>query len=386
MTADRPIGKVSERDLESTRWIFFCMDVISETEKVQMPSLMGRGGIFMPHIETMKTPSNPGMLYQCEITPLRTRYTGVDRRMVPASELAHMATGYTTQDNGKEMFVGLKGKLEDYSKGSPEYLTYINRSNLAYYPVYPGDDILQAVRRDEPNGIGGIVELTELQGQEDATYIQYFFFPNWQDIQDQLAKPPQTIAEFFRHIDSRIQEIPNEPTEKQSMLRKTAAQMRSSAELYQVHGNATLNFFEASLKEMEKKNVFGIHYPKVGEKMLVQLNQKRKSDVMSGQVSAVDQLAEVMLNDRTQKNDLQAKELELRERELAVREAEVAARMNGQTVMVHPPADADNLTGKTVTVDGQTGIVEAVKTAGWLDIRMENNDIIKKRKGDVEWA
>ena len=64
-----------------TRFVFFASNVIDLPTANSLP-FTAFGGIHLPHIRTLQTPVNKGMLYQFEITALKPRMTAINRSFI----------------------------------------------------------------------------------------------------------------------------------------------------------------------------------------------------------------------------------------------------------------------------------------------------------------
>jgi len=334
-----PILSNRTENLEATRWIFFAGDAIPSNEKYEMFDVKGFGGMFLPQIKTLPI-ENKGMVYRCKLTPLKTRRIGDNKGMLPPGESKMWETSFVQSKSklvdGQWRDHVVNGFTQSTQQATKEGRFETHTSNhIVYKARYPGDEVRYATRRSLPHGIGGMVEVTAMQGMEDAEgyEAQLFFFPNWVDIRKGLVPLPETLRETEEYFHSRIKAINVEaPYEKRDLYRQIGAAMLKSCDEYRRSSQSNLQKTETSLKAAALKGDNTHAYPASCELQLAFTESRRKDEIVTGEHSATTDLVREMRAERTEGSELKRKELELRERELAIREAELGLRPVANTV------------------------------------------------------
>lgn len=283
-----------------TRFVFFAANVIDTPIALSVP-FAAFGGIYLPHIRTLQTPFNKGMLFQCEITALKPRMAAINRNFLPPGERDGWESSYILE-NGK--FTPGKG-YEDVTISDP-------LGAMVYkLDVLPGNDIKKIVQGFGIGGVRGVVEITALRGktEAEAREMQLFYFPNWADIQKGAVKLPNTIRELEKHFRSRLDAA---TLLKDGALIQTGRDMLKSVQLYNEWAKAYLKRIEGSMTAA-KNNEFHYEYPYSAELALAQTGSKRKDDLATDGADASRMLVEQM----TEQNRLKKEEIALEREKLA---------------------------------------------------------------------
>lgn len=322
MRTDIPSISPRTEDLRETRVLLFCGETITDAEKYRSPDLYGPGGIFLPHVHTLRPASPKGMLYRCLLTPLMPKMVGENIGMMMPAEAKTMPRSFTQQnskydeatDTWKSEHIGFTQNVEGMSKSSMEFKTNATRSILGYREVLPGEEILRAVERNEPNGIGGVIEVKALRGStaEERMVAQLFFFPNWHAIEQREATLPSDMETLRAHIHDRLKLVDTMPNPAQ-LLAIGEAYLASCTE-FAFAGENTVQYMEDALLEAKDKKVYGLKFPAQGNLLLSTLKLRRKADVIAGDSSAVNTLANVVLQEREDKAANDTRMLALEER------------------------------------------------------------------------
>ena len=320
-------------DLNAVRVIFFAGDDEPPTVKHEMPSVKAFGGIFMPHIKTLPK-ANKGMLYRCQLTPLRTAYIQENKAMLPLDkrEGGEWESGFVQKTRNadgayedKEVVGFMSSDVNAAKKGQ-----FVQQLDTAYVfkKRYPGTDVRMAVKRSTPHGAGGIVEVTTLKGATNAEIhvAQLFFFPNWSDIQKGLAVLPETVRELENHIKDRLTHIRELSPDLQAKYRMIGADMLKSCTQFRVAYIQTFQKNEIVLKDAAVKGHTGAAFPEAAEQAMSMLEVRRKEDIVTGEASSVSELARIALEDRAVKKETDAKLINIEERKLYLGEAQAGFR------------------------------------------------------------
>jgi len=301
-TVYEPVSNETIAEKRTTRVIFFAGDAIPPHEKFEMEDIKGFGGIYLPHIRTLPqgdSHGSKGMVYQCKFTPLKTARKSEWKNMLPPDAREHWDTsfvGVRTEDGRavKKTIHGFQGSnLLAAKKGKFE--TEIS-DHIVHKERYPGDDIRMATMRSVPNGVGGVVEVTDLLGatDEEIKEAQYYFFPNWDRLAAGLETLPNTIDAIEYHIKERIADIGNQLWDADRKRKYTGIgrdMVRSCTEFRRT-GSQIIEKDDTALKAAAKDDA-QVHSPISGH-LLGQLKIQRKGDLLAGDHSAINRLAEVM--------------------------------------------------------------------------------------------
>ncbi len=328
--AYKPVSNDKIEDLRTTRVIFFAGNAIPDHEKYEMEDVKGFGGIYMPHLRTLPVGVNNGsrgMVYQCKFTPLKTARKSEWKNMLGPDVREHWDTSFVgvVMDGGqavKKTINGFTGSnLLAAKKGrfEPEISDHI-----VHKECYPGNDIRMATMRSIPNGVGGVVEITDLLGATDdeINAVQLYFFPNWQRLADGIETLPTTIDEIELHIKNRIADIRNQlwDAEKSAKYMGIGRDMVKSCTEFRRTGTGIIEKDDTALKAASADNA-QVHSP-VSTMLLDQLKIKRKGDLLAGDHSAMTRLADNMEVDRAANKEAETKRLLLEERKQYVAEVQ----------------------------------------------------------------
>ena len=352
-------------DLNVTRVVFFAGDAIPPHEKYEMPEVKGAGGIYMPHIRTLpkgNSAASRGMIYKCKFTPLKTRMISEWNMMLPPEAREHWDASYeqTVIVDGVATQRVVKGFLQsDLAAAKKGRLELEPSDHIVSKKRYPGQDIKKVTTRSIPNGVGGVVEIEALKGATNAEIAeaQYFFFPNWGEIADGRSSLPLTIDEVESHIKNRIASIATQgwSADKQTKYQMIGRDMVKSCVEFRRTGTQIIEKDDSILKIAAKDGDQG--HSAVSSHLLDQLKIQRKGDLLAGDHSAINRLAEIMEKKETSADTLKAKELELKEREIALREIELGIRKPEPVATVSYPQETvttalvTDVTTDTVTVE-----------------------------------
>lgn len=319
-------------ELQTTRVIVFMGDDITATVKYEMLSVRGWGGLDMQHIKTLPK-ANKGILYRCQLTPLRTSSIIENRAMLPPDKRdgGEWEKGFV-QKNAIENADGTWSDKEvnGFQTSDPQstkdgkFVTKLDGAHL-FKRRYPGTDVKMAIRRSVPHGAGGVVEVAALKGatQEVIYAAQLFFFPEWGEIRKGAKSLPVTMRETEEHIKTRIAAIPLEVSpDKQNDYRSIGAAMLQSCTQFRIHYLATFQKNEIILKDSAVKGNTGAAFPESAEQAMAMLEYKRKDDLVSGESSSVDRLARIMEKKELGESESNSKMMLLEERKQYVAEVQ----------------------------------------------------------------
>lgn len=296
-----PVSNKRIAGLETRRVIFFAGDAIPPHEKYEMPEVKGFGGIYLPHIRTLPQGANHGsrgMVYRCKFTPLTTKMKAEPKTMLPPAAREHWETEFiqTITVEGEKVERTVSGFLESNPRATQKKRFEQEESDhLVFKKRYPGQDIVMATRRSLPNGIGGVVDVEGLVGASDREIeeAQYFFFPNWDDIEQGLEDLPEQTSELERHIRTRLATIDKEDYSSfATRMRLIGRDMLKSCTEFRRTGNQIVQTDEKAFKAAAKDDTQG--FSAISTHLLPQLNVTRKEDVITGGNEAINRLANVM--------------------------------------------------------------------------------------------
>jgi hypothetical protein len=290
------------------------MDAITDAEKYELP-FKSFGGIHLPHIPGLR--ESKYMLYRCMFTQLPA-FTPVGdwEMMVPPEMRSQLARSFTQTVNGQPKTV--QGFLESDMRSIKEDGVFKNRrsNHLVFHKRYPGHDARKATQRTVPHGIGGTVEVEALKGasREEIEQVQLFFFPNWEDIKNGVAELPNTAKAMEAHIHARRADIAMLPPSLQTQYQSIARDMLRSVAEFQRHGLNTIKGDEVIYKTAFDKGQTDVRNSDASELLLAQTGTRRKSDLLAGDDSAVNRLAEIIAKKELGTDEASMKALLLEER------------------------------------------------------------------------
>ncbi len=308
--------------MSQPRVLFFAGDDILPNEKQFNPEWKGFGGIFMPHIRTLKQTVNKGMLYRCKFTQLTMKYIDEPKDMLAPGDRSNWHTEFTktqynplTQQNENVTVKGFQ-QMQMTRESNPHDRTLdrmLTATHTVYKQRYPDEDIREALKVNPPNGTRGVVEISALRNAslQEVMDAQLFFFPKWKEIQKGDERLPETIRELENHINRRIEAISQEifdPTMKNTYRMIGSDMLRSCTE-FRIGGMDYLKNLEDAANEAKYAGR-PYSYPVKGTLFGEMLEVKRKDDLVAGDSSAVDRLARVMESNMSGQN-LEAQRLEL---------------------------------------------------------------------------
>lgn len=332
-TIESPVLNRVQEELQTPRVLFFAGDAITDLEKRQM-AFKEHGGVYLPHIKCLR--STKGMLYKCALTLLPPF------RMIPdakamlgpnraALEFQDAFTQTIVRPDGTTVEKEIKGFPATVQESIKEGRFETKQSDhIVYKKRYAAQDVAMAIKRSEPHGPGGVVEITALKGasQQEVSEVQLFFFPNWHDIKAGKEKLPERMSDIVAHITARKNAIDTEiGLDKQGkyhsiandMLRSCTEFIRTSNETIRLDGHIVQNAVTHGLAGQ-------IVHSRMSEKFMEQTGAQRKEDLLTGEVASVGELAREMREERLANSKVKEKELELKERELFLREVELGIR------------------------------------------------------------
>jgi hypothetical protein len=336
-SADSSLSNATIVELSTTRVVFFAGDDVSSSEKYEMPSVRGFGGIPMPHIKTLPK-ENKGMLYRCQLTPLRPAKITQPLSMLSPGARDSWESSFVQTNAIRNPDGTYSDKLVDGFSGSDQQASLEGQfkpkksNHMGFKTRYPGHDIRQITKRSLPHGAGGVVEVTALKGatSDEIRQAQLFFFPDWNETRkgDENFALPATIRELEDHLKARTAEIKTLPTHLHNQYRQISGAMLQSCNEFRIAYLSTFQKNEIILKDSAAKGNTGASYPQRAEEAMQMLEYKRKDDLVSGESSSVDRLARIMEKKESGEVELRERELALREREIAIKEAELGLTKN----------------------------------------------------------
>lgn len=318
-------------ELGTTRVVFFAGNDVTFTEKNEMASVKGFGGVYMPHLKTLPK-ANKGMIYRCQFTPLKTSKIIENRAMLPqavreggAWESGFIQSNAVRNPDGTYSDKEVKGfQASDPAATKKGQFANVTDTSQVFKNRYPGTDVRQAVRRSVPHGPGGVVEITALKGadQSEIHAAQLFFFPDWHETRKGNANYdlPTTIRELETHIKLRMGAIKELPVSLHEKYRSIGGAMLKSCTEFRTHYMATFQKNEIIMKDSAAKGNTGAAYPESAEQAMEMLEYRRKDDLVSGDSSSVDRLARTMEEDRKAQSERDTRTLLLEERKQYVAE------------------------------------------------------------------
>jgi hypothetical protein len=290
------------------------MDAVTDFEKYEMP-FKAFGGIHLPHIPGLR--ESKYMLYRCMFTQLPA-FTPVGDwdMMVPPEMRTHLGRSFTQVVDGKQKIV--QGFLESDARSIKEDGVFKNkRSNhLVFHKRYPGHDVKKATQRSAPHGVGGVVEITALKGAsiEEIADVQLFFFPQWDEIRNGLTELPKTAKAMEAHLHAKRAEIKNLPFDLQAKYQSIVGDMLKSVSEFQRHALNTIKGDEIIHKAAYDAGETGVRNSDTSELLLAQTETRRKSDLLAGDDSAVNRLADIIAKKELGNDGLAEKAMLLEER------------------------------------------------------------------------
>lgn len=398
-----PVSNEMTANLKTTRVIFFAGDAIPPHEKHEMPDIKGFGGIYLPHVRTLPQGSNHGsrgMVYQCKLTPLKTTRRSEWKNMLPPDARQHWDSSFvgTAVVDGRTVRKTVHGfqgsNLLDAKKG---VLTPEMSDHIVHKERFPGNDVRMATQRSVPNGVGGVVEVSALLGATDDEIeaAQLFFFPEWHVIAQGLKSLPTTIDDVEAHIKARMAAIPVElDAMQQGKYILIGNDMLRSCTEFRRTGGQIIEKDDTALKAAAADNTQA-HSP-VSTHLLDQLKIKRKGDLLAGDHSAINRLAEVMEKKETAVDSARALLLEERKQytaeiaaNLRERDFDEEVRLGMRKAEVSPITDSDGDgipdyrdAEPTVHNDPQVDVAEVLATEPTI-IAMHSNVTVDGRTGVV---
>lgn len=283
------------------RFVFFAGNVIDTLFALSKP-YTAFGGVYLPHIRCLNNKVNRGMVYQCEITALKPRMTGINRNFLAPGDRDGWEESYT-----------LKNGVFNPSSGWEDVLITDPLKVLVYKrKALPGNDVRKITRPFGQFGVSGVVEITALAGktEREAQELQLFYFPDWSEIKKGKIRLPQTVKGLGNHLKTRLSEA---VILGDSVLIQTGREMLKSVTLYQQWGAAFLKRIEGSMNTAKQHGI-PYEYPYLGEIVLSQLEQQRKDDLAQAGANSQAELVGAL----TAQNTLKQAELELEKEKLAL--------------------------------------------------------------------
>lgn len=319
-------------EMDTTRVIFFAGNAVVPSDQYEQPVLKGFGGIFLPQLQTLQHDGNPGMLYRCKFTPLRTTMIKDLVTMVPpeqrTSGLWTKAFTKSVVVDGKLVPTTIDGFMESVQAETRQgrFATQKN-DHLLFRKRYPGQEIRRATERSLPNGIGGVVELTSLKGasQAEIDAAQLFYFPDWPLYIRGEKNLFKTIRETEEHIRERMAAIsPSDPL--RAKYRQIGLDMLKSCSEYRRTGLDLVNKDEKATKRAFTEGETGAVYSEISSVVLEMLEHRRKEDALTGESSSVDGLTRELREERLAKAKEDEKRLNLEERKQYLAEVQAGIR------------------------------------------------------------
>lgn len=326
-----PVVNDKFADLETPRVIFMAMDGIPDAEKYEQP-FKAFGGMYMPHIPSLR--GSKYMLYRCQFTQLPAFTPVANWEMMISPEARnHIKRSFTQTAiiNGQSVTTTVQGFLESDANALRDGEFKNKRStHVVFHDRKPGHDVVKATRRNQPHGVGGVVEITALKGAslEEITQAQHFFFPNWAHIKSGIDALPTKVKEMENHIKSRIEAIStsNLTDEQKKTYRLIGADMMRSCNEFQRSALDTIKGDEIIFKQAFEAGDTSVRNSPVSEILLEQTESRRKSDLLSGEASATTSLVQEIREERNANAELQRRQLELEERKLLLEEVKLGIR------------------------------------------------------------
>ncbi len=302
---DAPVNNKEQATLETTRVLFFAHDTISDKEKRELP-FKEFGGIFLPHIATLRDTKH--MLYRCRLTQLPPfKMIGDWNMMLPPearTEGGKWQKSFTQtiiDENGQSKNVVINGFLQSNITEDGEFKT--KRSNhLVFTKRYPLHEARSAIHRAGTHTPGGVVDIEALLDAtpEEIVEVQYFFFPNWNEIIRGEAQLPTTTKGLQDHLKARVEAIKSEPWsgEKKAKYYSIGKDMIRSSTEYDRTVKEVIRQDEIATKTAFTKGETGATHSVLSEQYLEQTGSRRKEDAISGQTDSVGELAREMRAER----------------------------------------------------------------------------------------
>lgn len=329
---DAPVSNANIAELEMSRVLFFAHDTITDREKREL-SFKAFGGIFLPHIKTLR--DTKGMLYRCQLTRLPKFKMVPDwKAMLGPVAIRDFEAGFvqTVIENGQAKQRTVQGFMGSDAQAVAEGEFKQKRSDhVVYKKRYPGHDVRRAIERAAPNGPGGVVEITALKGasNEEVEEAQLYFFPNWTEIRAGVEELPHTIKAMENHLKARIEQVKSQPWDdaKKSKYFSIGNDMLRSCSEFQRHALATVKSDEIIVKDAAQKGAAGvIGHSDITDKYLEQTETRRKEDLITGEHSATKDLVEEMRAERAEKAEVARTRLLLEERKQYLAEVTAGIR------------------------------------------------------------
>lgn len=330
-TIDSSIANKEIAQWETTRVLFFPHDAITDAEKNEL-AFKQFGGIFLPGTRTLR--ANNYMVYRCQFTALEPRFIAEWDTMLPKETRANWSKSYEQSvrtESGQVKTHVVNGFLGSDASALADGEFKQKRSNhLVFNKVYPSKDIVKAVRRTEPHGVGGVVEITALinSTKEERTAAQYFFFPDWDEVLTGDKSLPDTTQGLELLFQSRIDDIKNQPWDeaKKAKYRSIGQDMLKSCRNYRNTATDNAQKNEIVVKDSAAKGNTGAYIPQAMRQQLAQTGLRLREDLVAGDSSSVDRLARIMEQKESSNSALELKKLEIEERKIFADEVRLGIR------------------------------------------------------------
>lgn len=325
---DSPVNNKEQATLETTRVLFFAHDTITDQEKRELP-FKEFGGIYLPHIQTLRDTKH--MLYRCRLTQLPPFKMIGDWDMMLPPEARQDGGRWTrsfTQtvvENGQAKDVTINGFLE--SKIDEDGNFKQKRStHLLFSKRYPLHEAREATRRTGTRTPGGVVDIEALLNAtaEEIMEAQYFFFPEWDEVTRGEVQLPATTKGLQEHLKVRVEAIKDLPWsgEKKAKYYSIGKDMIRSSTEYDRTVKEAIRQDEIGQKASYAKGNTDAVNSVISEQYLEQTGTRRKEDMLSGESSSVDRLADIMVKKELGDSDTENKRLLLEERKQYVAEVQ----------------------------------------------------------------
>ncbi len=302
--SETPVSSARIANLETRRVIIFMGDAIPPHEKFEMPEIKGFGGIYMPHIRTLPRGEQNGlrgMVYKCTFTPLDVVMKPEWKDMIAPDARDRWETEYvqTVVENGVSKKKNIRGFMgSDMDAVKEGEFRHKFSDHIVSKKLYPGDDVRMATQRSQPNGVGGVIEVTALLGASNAEIreAQLFFFPTWDNIRMGLEDLPETNRALETYIKTRIAAIPafaQFDIAKKQKLESIGRDMLKSCSEFTRTGNQIITMDSNAMKRASKDDPRQT-YSAISDHLLGPLIVKRKDDLLAGDHSAMNRVADAM--------------------------------------------------------------------------------------------
>jgi len=350
-------------NLEGARYVFTVADLISPAVKATNPEWRVLGGVLRP--ESLCLQYRTGYIPRCEITELRQIYQQARRAMVHPEKREALTTHYEMA--GVNPFTGeFEQKTVGLVKNREGETVH---DGLLRKPFFPQQEIGTVAGQ-----LDGVVEMPVTNNRE-KNLVQYFLFPNWDDIK-QTGNFPPSLAALRAHFLKLQNALSKDNPHYSLFLRATIAAIRSCDEFAAWGANMV---HEANDEyDKAKTNGWAVSYGSDARAVASQLGMQLRDTAAQAQENTLADvkdtlktLAEIQINQfKTQ----------IPKQETAPPVAAIDASDEGE----NEASGAVWAVGRRVLTDGRQAEIVAVNPGGNLKVKFEDGETVGVNRKNCE--